>query len=237
VLSFPQVTLENPVIPEVPWDAIPGTNATGNLIFQSITSLLQHWPNTKYRYGQTIVAASIAPGTLLYHGTREKNAAFDTPNWVATDPEHSYALCFETCQLLGFTTTKKLHLAYFDGTSAATMPSGTMDSQDILIWGEVRPDRYLNELKRIVDVCNWGKRYGLDGFVRMEMNFEVMICDFSNGLQLVFNSSILMSDAFMVSEMRNSRRILSEPLPGPGDPVPFPAAPDGWKGSLRENRF
>jgi len=46
------------------------------------------------------------------------------------------------------------------------MPSGTMDSQDILIWGEVRPDRYWDELKRIADACNWGKQYGLDGFVR-----------------------------------------------------------------------
>ena len=41
-----------------------------------------------------------------------------------------------------------------------------MDSQDILLWGEVKPDWTLEERKRINSLCEWGKQYGIDGFVR-----------------------------------------------------------------------
>jgi hypothetical protein len=29
----------------------PDINATGNLLFEGVNSLLQHWPNTRYRNG------------------------------------------------------------------------------------------------------------------------------------------------------------------------------------------
>jgi hypothetical protein len=32
-------------------DEGPSENATGNLIFDTVHSLLQHWPNTRYRNG------------------------------------------------------------------------------------------------------------------------------------------------------------------------------------------
>jgi len=41
-----------------------------------------------------------------------------------------------------------------------------MDSQDILIWGEAKPDMVWNETERINDLCEWGKQYKIDGFVR-----------------------------------------------------------------------
>ena len=41
-----------------------------------------------------------------------------------------------------------------------------MDSQDIVIWGEVRPDMTWNELVRIQELCKWGEQFRLDGFVR-----------------------------------------------------------------------
>jgi hypothetical protein len=46
------------------------------------------------------------------------------------------------------------------------MRDGPMDSQDVVAWGEVFPDRYFNERLRIVDLCNWGKPLGIDGYVR-----------------------------------------------------------------------
>jgi hypothetical protein len=35
------------------WDIniLPSENATGHLVFQSVSSLLQHWPNARYRNG------------------------------------------------------------------------------------------------------------------------------------------------------------------------------------------
>ena len=41
-----------------------------------------------------------------------------------------------------------------------------MDSQDVLTWGEVKPDWIFEERKRLNDLCEWGKQYGIDGFVR-----------------------------------------------------------------------
>jgi hypothetical protein len=38
----------------VQWDLDkpPAVNATGNLVFETTNSLLQHWPNTRYRIGR-----------------------------------------------------------------------------------------------------------------------------------------------------------------------------------------
>ena len=68
-------------------------------------------------------------------------------------------------------TTRQLRLAYFDGSSAAkVIPSGTLDTQDIVIWGKVRPDMAWNENGRIKKLCKWGEQFGLDGFVRYSFN-------------------------------------------------------------------
>lgn len=46
------------------------------------------------------------------------------------------------------------------------MPDGAMDSQDVVAWGKVIPEIYGHEKQRIEDLCVWGKKFGLDGFVR-----------------------------------------------------------------------
>jgi hypothetical protein len=50
VFAFPQVAFK--AADGSPWDTQVSRNATGNLIFQSISSLLQHWPNTKHPNGE-----------------------------------------------------------------------------------------------------------------------------------------------------------------------------------------
>ena len=71
------------------------------------------------------------------------------------------------CYFYTYVTTRPLRLAYFDGSSAAKVDhSGTMDTQDIVIWGKVRPDLAGEELVRIRELCKWGKQFKLDGFVR-----------------------------------------------------------------------
>ena len=88
-------------------------------------------------------------------------------DWLATDPDHSFFFCRGKCYLYTYATTRSLRLAYFDGTSAsnATFP-GTMDSQDIVIWGKARPVTTVNDLVRIRELCKWGEQFKLDGFVR-----------------------------------------------------------------------
>jgi len=93
-------------------------------------------------------------------------------DWVATDPEHSFIFCWGECHLYTYVTTRPLRLAYFDGSSASkVVGSGIMDTQDIVIWGKVRPDMIWNERVRIQELCKWGEQFNLDGFVRYRFNY------------------------------------------------------------------
>lgn len=107
-------------------------------------------------------------------------------------------------------TTRELKLVYFDGNSAANLDSGTYDTMDLLLWGKVRPEMVWREWDRAKEACEWGSKWGFDGFVRMEMDLcvfglfvlffllllegglhghaccsEIIMCDFSKGLELV----------------------------------------------------
>ncbi|KAG2367003.1 hypothetical protein BDR07DRAFT_1273104 [Suillus spraguei] len=168
------------------FDEGPPDNATGNLIFDSVHSLLQHWPNTRYRNGHNIVPGVIPTGTLLYHGT-SRDTIPSGPDWTATDPEHSIVFVrgYGSGWLLTLAATRPLKVLYFDGSSAAKVSEGTMDTQDTIAWGEVQPERAFDEISRIKDLCQWGKEFGIDGFARMEMDFEVMLCDFTAGVEVV----------------------------------------------------
>ncbi|KAG2145287.1 uncharacterized protein EDB93DRAFT_512040 [Suillus bovinus] len=168
------------------FDEGPAENATGNLIFDTVHSLLQHWPNTRHRNGHNIVPGVIPTGTLLYHGT-DSHTIPSGPDWTAIDPEHSivFAFGYGTGWQLTMAVTRPLKVLYFDGSSSAKLSEGTIDTQDIITWGEVQPERSWDELSRIQELCRWGKEFGIDGFARMEMSFEVMLCDFTAGVEVV----------------------------------------------------
>lgn len=166
-------------------DAGPPPNSTWHLIFDTVSSLLQHWPNTRYRNGESshmprglhltrdtghnIVPGVIPTGTLLYHGTSVDKVP-SVPEWAATDPEHSSLFCrgeaHKGCWHLTLVTTRPLQILHFDGSSAAKMYGGPMDIQDVLLWGEPKPDWTFSERKRIDELCAWGGEFGISGFAR-----------------------------------------------------------------------
>ncbi|KAF7343519.1 hypothetical protein MSAN_01972200 [Mycena sanguinolenta] len=182
--------------------ARPNPNATSQLIFDAVNSLQQHWPHTRYRNGTIYARHSIVPGTvpvgtLLYHGRADSELP-DTPEWTSTDPEHAFPFAEDSAVdgednstlaggwLLTLVATRPLKVLYFDGSSAAKIPGGgAVDTQDLLIWGTVDPARWFDEAERLDDLCAWGTQFGLDGFLRMEMDFEIMLCDFSRGVEVV----------------------------------------------------
>ena len=55
-----------------------------------------------------------------------------------------------------------------------------MDSQDILLWGEVKPEWTHKELERINSLCEWGKQYGIDGFVRCVSFLKIRYMEITN---------------------------------------------------------
>ncbi|KAJ7479702.1 hypothetical protein FB451DRAFT_1338595 [Mycena latifolia] len=202
----------------------PDANATGHLIFDTVNALLQHWPNTRYRNGHNIVPGTVPAGTLLYHG-RANDSVPTVPEWSSTDPEHAYHFCGgpptnETragCWQLTFVVARPLKVLYFDGSSAANMKAGdggTLDAQDLLVWGAVDPARWLDERARINGLCAWGREFGIEGYVRMEMDFEIMLCDFSAGVELL--------SADYLAAWR--KRYITPPLWHPGPPA-GPGAP------------
>jgi hypothetical protein len=126
--------------------------------------------------GHSIVPGVIPVGTLLYHGTTQDTIPTG-PDWAATDPEHSMVFCRAQEQggwHLTLVATRPLKVVYFDGSSAAKLPDGTMDLQDIIAWGEPRTDRFRDDWDRIKDLCGWGKEFGIDGFVRSDMTHNVV---------------------------------------------------------------
>jgi hypothetical protein len=95
------------------------------------------------------------------------NRVPDVPEWFAFDFEHAYLFCTNHCYVISAQAKRDLRLLHFDGSSAAKMNDGPLDSQDFVIWGKPRPDKFFSERERIKALCDWGKPFGLDGFVRM----------------------------------------------------------------------
>ncbi|KAL0069445.1 hypothetical protein AAF712_003470 [Marasmius tenuissimus] len=167
----------------------PDPSDTGHLVFNTVHSLLQNWPNIRYRHGHALVPGTIPIGTLLYHGRSDPHFP-NASDWTSVDPEHSYLFCRlgDECWHLTLVTTRPLNIIYFDGSSAVKIRGGSMDVQDLLLWGEARDDKAFSEGERLEMLCQeWGRPFGFDGFVRMEMDFEVMLCDMSpkGGLETV----------------------------------------------------
>ncbi|KAJ7673482.1 hypothetical protein B0H17DRAFT_1083150 [Mycena rosella] len=152
----------------------PNPNSTGHLIFDTVSSLLQHWPNTSH---------TIVPGTL----TLPLGA-----NGSPIDPEFARLFCNHDdlggpCWILTLVTTRPLRVLYFDGSSATKMPDGPMDTQDLLAWGAVLPKRATLswEYRRLDRLCNMGDPLGFDAYVS-----EVMLCNFTDGVQITSLSSL-----------------------------------------------
>ncbi|KAJ7277253.1 hypothetical protein C8J57DRAFT_1581577 [Mycena rebaudengoi] len=180
---------------DISWDFEEGVhpNSTAHLVFETVNSLLQQWPNTRYRNGHNIVAGTIPVGTLLYHGRNDYKLP-TVPEWTATDPQHSELFCWRPdlplqnkstvdrlgCWHLTLSAVRPLKVLYFDGNSAAKLKEGTLDSQDIMVWGKISPERRVAERERLSGLCEWGKQFGIDGYLS-----EVMLCDFKHGVELV----------------------------------------------------
>lgn len=86
-----------------------------------------------------------------------------------------------------YRTTRPLtNLVYIDGMSAGKTNMGTLDTQDFLLRSKTNGDDEpaFNDRNRGLELCALGAEWGIEGFVRMEMGFEIIFCEFSDGLVL-----------------------------------------------------
>ena len=87
-----------------------------------------------------------------------------------------------------YSTNKDLNLLYIDGMSAGKSRKGTLDSQDNVLLNESPPDKIWNDPQRARKLCamardRWSGR--IDGFLRMEAGFEIILCSFLDSLDVV----------------------------------------------------
>ncbi|KAF9048872.1 hypothetical protein BJ165DRAFT_1463321 [Panaeolus papilionaceus] len=128
------------------------------------------------------------------------------------------------CWHLTLIAERALKILYFDGSSAAKMADGPMDSQDLVAWGKIVPEWVFNEKQRILDLCAWGEKYAIDGYVRMEMDFEVMLCSFTKGVKTV--SFLNLSSENTRGPPARAPRNASDPGPSHFAPGRLPQAHD-----------
>ncbi|KAL9080067.1 MAG: hypothetical protein Q9157_001090 [Trypethelium eluteriae] len=95
--------------------------------------------------------------------------------------------------LFTYRTKHPLSLLYIDGMSAGKTFNGTLDSTDYILQPSNTSTHHpmMGEWARAYGLCNlsitdWGGR--IDGFLRMEMGFEIILCDFEKHLEIDFIS-------------------------------------------------
>lgn len=150
-------------------------NSTAPFIFNSLSSLLQLWPNTYHQNGHTIIPGTLEPFTLLYHTRKDTNPP-SSPEWFAFDAEMSHTIMVPRggpTYLITYRTTKPSRVLYFDGMSAA-WGSGWLDSQDVLFRGASEEaindmDEYswMDDWDLAQKLCGWALSRNIEGFVRM----------------------------------------------------------------------
>jgi hypothetical protein len=86
-----------------------------------------------------------------------------------------------------YTPKHNLRLLYLDGLSAGKTPNGTLDTQDMLLLNLTDLDSPMaGEYQRAEGLCNLTKTLWenkIDGVLRMEAGFEIILCDFTEHLQ------------------------------------------------------
>ncbi|EJU02940.1 hypothetical protein DACRYDRAFT_115242 [Dacryopinax primogenitus] len=165
-------------------------------VFNSVSSALRQWGNTLNPNGASFVPGLIRAGTSMYHA-RPSASPPDTPEWLAFDAEMSFGIfgnrmAFPRRNQTGetwmrtYSAKRDIKVGYFDGMSAMIANTGTFDFVDLIGYGLAGTPStdwrgVWDEYIRAAKLCNWTKEFDvdLDGFVRMNAGFELIVCDWS----------------------------------------------------------
>ncbi|OAX30888.1 hypothetical protein K503DRAFT_806601 [Rhizopogon vinicolor AM-OR11-026] len=105
-------------------------NATGNLVLTPYSSTRQ----------TRVIVSELS--SIMVSLRRHIPATLD---WVATEPDHSMHFCIGTAKSgywhVTFAVTRPMKVLYFDGSSVAKLPEGTLDAQDFVAWSKMKPSR------------------------------------------------------------------------------------------------
>ncbi|KAL8786528.1 MAG: hypothetical protein Q9213_002755 [Squamulea squamosa] len=144
-----------------------------------------------------------------------------------------------------YQTTQPARCLYFDGASGSLVENNTMDTQNLLLYGNITgppgnhssaTQFFWDEYARAQHLCAWLRQYefdmpgqGIEGIVRMSAGFELIWCNFSSpSIRLVsrFNVSVPLLGYNRTSLLRSpevSRQKIVEIYQGGRNDYDFPA--------------
>lgn len=171
----------------------------GVQIFNAVHSSMRQWGSSLKHNGMSYFPARIPANTILYHGTHISDPVKGM-EWLAFEIEHAEAFARSRGlpgrgppgrgYLHTYRTSRELYrLLYIDGMSGGKTNMGTLDTQDIVLRNDIDESTSSNggngDYDRAKDLCSVGKEWGIEGIVRMEAGFEVILCNFTDGLDLL----------------------------------------------------
>ncbi|KAF7585640.1 hypothetical protein BBP40_010405 [Aspergillus hancockii] len=130
-------------------------------------------PPGKGPHKRTQVPLQPEPEALSHEPEKDKTRNQNQTGWLHT-----------------YTAAKDLRLLYIDGMSAAKTDNGTLDSQDRILLRDALGGRdgMMLEKERADLACQMARDHyegRLDGVIRMEAGFEIILCDFARDLNEV----------------------------------------------------
>ncbi|POS82327.1 hypothetical protein EPUL_006722, partial [Erysiphe pulchra] len=175
-------------------------------IFNTIHGAMRQWDNSLKHNGMSMFPVTVAANTLFYHGD-VSNKPVNKIEWLAFEVEHSEVFFKllpknkenNTLEYFGhvdeqnytgylstYRTTRPLkNVIYIDGTSAAKSTLGTLDIQDrvLLQDNDFKKIKGFQDLLRAQEICKLLPH--VEGILRMELGFELIMCDTSKNLELL----------------------------------------------------
>ncbi|KAI1000726.1 hypothetical protein K3495_g7470 [Podosphaera aphanis] len=191
---------------------MPNAVARAPDIFNAIHSAMRQWGASLKHNGMSYFPVTVPANTRLYHGG--ETATPETgPEWLSFEIEHATLfakvdLWFKPDErtpeeglpepigkrngsVQNYRTTRPLtNLLYLDGQSSAKSMMGTLDAQDrvLLKHSNFTKEPGFRDLNRARALCALSPE--VEGFIRMEIGFEILLCDFDSRVEYLDSFAI-----------------------------------------------
>ncbi|KAI9324715.1 hypothetical protein DFJ73DRAFT_955060 [Zopfochytrium polystomum] len=153
----------------------------GPAVFNAVHDAMRQWGSSVHHNGMTVFPATVPKGVLFYHGSPRKETP-KVPEWLAYEIEHAEMFAGGPPPPPGGPP---------GGGGGGSPPGGPPGADKALavggylhVYRTTRALRYLYR-ERADDLCRFVAPWGLHGVIRLEAGFEIIHCDFFDGLELV----------------------------------------------------
>ncbi|KRZ98563.1 uncharacterized protein AC631_05679 [Debaryomyces fabryi] len=225
---------ENDIIdPALVYDRFPVDLANASSIFNTVHSGLKQKDSNIHPVGVSFIPAYIPQNTRLYHARSDRNIP-DMFEWIAFNYEFSYSFSGfkrrveeqefsrnDRGFLFTFRTKRPLNKVIFlDGASAAK--SAPFMDQQMILSKQENISEPVDERLAAEKICNWGKSFGLQGFIRLEVGYEMVLCDFHENVEVISNISLAAANDLIKFPAEELKYVSGPHMPHQTPKVPLP---------------